>query len=64
MAAYWTSFARSGVPQAPDAPAWPRFNARDKVLRFEPENPHLFDAAGAHFCDFWQGLYPDRLSPN
>jgi para-nitrobenzyl esterase len=35
MQAAWVAFARSGDPNAPGAPGWPRFDAtRGEVMRF------------------------------
>ena len=34
MIAYWTSFARSGVPRAPGAPDWPSFAPGKRYLHF------------------------------
>jgi para-nitrobenzyl esterase len=62
MMAYWTSFARTGTPQASLLPAWTPFKSANQVMRFAPDNVWNFDAGAAHHCAFWQGLYPDRLS--
>ncbi|KQR26998.1 hypothetical protein ASF71_18075 [Deinococcus sp. Leaf326] len=62
MMAYWTSFARTGTPQAPLLPAWTPFKSANQVMRFAPDNVWNFDAGAAHHCAFWQSLYPDRLS--
>lgn len=34
MIAYWTSFARSGVPKAPGRPDWPTFAPRKSYMHF------------------------------
>jgi para-nitrobenzyl esterase len=34
---YWTSFARSGRPEAADAPAWPAFGEAGAYMAFEAE---------------------------
>ncbi|QAY78860.1 carboxylesterase/lipase family protein [Sphingosinicella sp. BN140058] len=34
MIGYWTSFARTGVPQAPGAPAWPAYGKEGAYMRF------------------------------
>lgn len=62
MMAYWTSFARSGVPAAPNAPPWPRFTSDHAVMRFEPGHVGLIDASAAHKCGFWKTLYPRILT--
>lgn len=39
MLGYWTSFVRDGVPEAPGAPAWPRFTARERGYLDIDERP-------------------------
>lgn len=62
MVAYFTSFARSGKPSAPDAPAWGVFDRDDKVMNFEPGKLGYFDSTAAHHCGFWKAQYPSILT--
>ncbi len=61
MMAYWTSFARTAIPTAVDAPTWQPFTDSGAVLRLEPYKSALFDADQAHRCGFWRSVYPDLL---
>ncbi len=61
MVALWARFAAAGIPAAPGVPAWPRFAGDATVMRLEPGRIGTFDAAAAHRCSFWRGLYPERL---
>jgi para-nitrobenzyl esterase len=51
----WTSFARSGVPSATRAPAWPRFTAGSQaMLSLIPPEPAVETSfATDHHCAFW-----------
>lgn len=62
ITAYWTSFARTGKPTAPHAPAWRPFTSDAMVMRFEPRKVGLFDANEEHRCRFWKRLYPKILT--
>ncbi|HEY3275547.1 MAG TPA: carboxylesterase family protein [Syntrophorhabdaceae bacterium] len=62
MMAYWTSFAKTGRPAAPDSPGWEVFNADNKVMNLEPGKVGYFNAGAAHHCGFWKTLYPDILT--
>lgn len=58
MIQYWTSFAKTGNPNAPkQKPFWPLFKKPNDVMNFLPGNIGTFDAAKMHHCDFWKGLY-------
>jgi para-nitrobenzyl esterase len=35
MVGYWSSFAKTGRPEAAHAPSWPRFGAADEYIAFE-----------------------------
>jgi para-nitrobenzyl esterase len=51
----WTSFAKSGVPAAAGAPAWPRFTASaEAMLSLVPPEPAPETSfASEHRCAFW-----------
>ena len=61
MVTLWAQFAAAGVPAAPGVPAWPRYAGEAEVMRLEPGRIGIFDAAAAHRCGFWRGLFADRL---
>ncbi|MFD3696119.1 carboxylesterase/lipase family protein [Streptomyces sp. NPDC058646] len=60
MTGYWTSFARTGVPQAPGAVAWPPHGAAARVLSLAPGAGGIrtVDARAAHHCAFWDARWP------
>ena len=60
MIAYWGAFVRTGVPSAPNSPAWPRYSpAAAKLLSLRPGNATRVIAgpefAAEHQCSFWNG---------
>jgi len=61
MVAYWTHFARHGVPKAPQSATWPLYSRTDQVMQFKPHAVKTVDASAIHKCDFWKRMYPDRL---
>jgi len=57
MIDYWSSFARTGVPGAADAPAWPAFTGLDgPTLQLRPGSISTVDLAERHHCSFWASL--------
>jgi para-nitrobenzyl esterase len=58
MIRYWISFARSGSPNAEDAPHWSRFSTR--TARFQSLTPGDTDTiqtfADDHNCAFWASV--------
>jgi len=62
MMAYWTSFAKTGTPSAPDSPVWQPFTSDDKVMNLEPGKIGYFNSSVAHKCGFWKSLYPNILT--
>jgi para-nitrobenzyl esterase len=51
----WTGFAKSGVPSASGAPAWPGFNAASQTMvsLIPPEPRPETNFAAEHRCAFW-----------
>lgn len=51
----WANFARSGIPTAAGAPAWPRFTATaQEMLSLVPPRPGVQTMfATEHHCSFW-----------
>jgi para-nitrobenzyl esterase len=62
MMAYWTSFAKTGKPSAPDSPVWGPFKSDGTVMNLEPGKVGYFDADAAHKCKSWKKLYPNILT--
>lgn len=62
MMAYWTNFAKTGTPSAPDSPVWNPFTSDDKVMNLEPGKVGYFNSSVAHKCGFWKSLYPNILT--
>jgi para-nitrobenzyl esterase len=57
MIDYWSSFARSGTPTAPDAPDWPAFTAAGgPTLSLRPGDIASIDFGAEHHCAFWAAL--------
>jgi para-nitrobenzyl esterase len=62
MLEYFTSFARTGKPEASGAPVWEPYIQEDRVLNLEPGKTGYFNASEAAQCDFWKTLYPEVLT--
>ncbi|MFD9518395.1 carboxylesterase/lipase family protein [Streptomyces sp. NPDC059979] len=61
MTAYWTGFARTGVPAAPGAPGWPRGDRPGTpVLSLAPGAGGIraVDARAEHHCALWDARWP------
>ncbi|MFD3780902.1 carboxylesterase family protein [Streptomyces sp. NPDC058612] len=60
MAGYWTAFARTGIPAAAGAPAWPRYRSPASVLNLAPGAGGIrtVDARAAHHCALWDARWP------
>ncbi|MEV5538647.1 carboxylesterase family protein [Saccharopolyspora shandongensis] len=54
MNRYWANFARSGDPNEPDLPGWPRFSAAEpRVQSLHPDEIAGIDFAARHRLEFW-----------
>ena len=55
LISYWTQFARTGNPNRPGLPPWPRYRASGPVLSLAagPEGIATANFAAAHQCSFW-----------
>ncbi|WP_329312351.1 carboxylesterase family protein [Streptomyces sp. NBC_01278] len=60
MVDYWTNFAHTGTPNAPDAPLWPVLRSESprsqqpvQSLAPGPGAIHTVDPDSAHHCQFW-----------
>jgi carboxylesterase type B len=54
MSAYWASFALTGVPVAPGAPVWPRYNPGTMLMQqFRTESTATIADPRAALCDLW-----------
>jgi para-nitrobenzyl esterase len=54
MVRYWTNFARTGNPNDPTLPTWPRFASSTDMLSFRLPKPVTFTTfADQHHCAFW-----------
>lgn len=61
MVAYWSSFARSGVPSSPDGPPWPAFDQDEQVLQLSTTSSvSRRDFGARHQCKLWDGIYPSQ----
>lgn len=58
MRAYWTNFAKRGIPTGSGTPPWPRFdNTTQRTQSLLPSGPRTeTDYAARHQCDFWSSL--------
>jgi para-nitrobenzyl esterase len=54
MMAYWTNFAKTGNPNGPGLPEWPKFNPVDQKLLVLDEQVLVEPAGLADRCKFWE----------
>lgn len=56
MVGYWTTFARTGDPNAKGSPRWSRFTGQGPVLGLVPDDVRPIDYGTDHRCSFWKRL--------
>ena len=57
MSSYWTNFARTGNPNGPGLPAWPRSMARSEQVMELGDHFQPIPLADPAKVDFWKRFY-------
>jgi para-nitrobenzyl esterase len=57
LIAYWTQFVKTGTPNQPGEPFWPRYHpSKDDVQALNDNTGPEFTFRTDHNCDFWDSL--------
>ena len=61
---YWTNFAKTGNPNSPSIPNWPRFDSSQTFIRFTQEGSVSPRAGGLRRpqCDMFRELLKARMA--
>jgi para-nitrobenzyl esterase len=49
MIEYWTNFAKTGDPNGPGLPAWPRYDKTDEVMHLDADSKASLDTTHARY---------------
>jgi para-nitrobenzyl esterase len=59
---YWTNFAKTGDPNSPGLPAWPKYDAKARrYLEFTDGGPVAKENLRGAFCQLWNELLRQRM---
>ena len=54
MQRYWTNFAKTGDPNGPGVPTWPKFDAKSRgYVEFATSGPSVKQALRRPYCDLF-----------
>ncbi|MFI5733609.1 carboxylesterase/lipase family protein [Kribbella sp. NPDC051587] len=56
MIGYWSAFARTGDPNTPGLPRWPRFRAGQSIVQSLGPTIRRTDLSAAHHCGWWSTI--------
>jgi len=57
MIRYWANFVKTGNPNDPALPLWPRYDNSHQILSLRPEGSTVIDHFETdHHCEFWKGF--------
>ena len=61
MMSYWTNFARSGDPNGPGLPTWPKYDTQDSLIHLNEPITSGPDTLRARYEFLLKGIPPIRF---